>query len=198
MVFLRLQRCARLGPLLLLTLAIPRARAEPVPYVLDQRYGTIEFSTSGLLATQGYFRRFAGHLALDFQHPENSMVNVSVDDSAFTVSTPLAAPTLRSAAYFDSAQFPQVTFRSLSITPLTLTHFQIHGELTIRGVTRMQDMDARLVSAPALSMAAGTADFFVSGMLHRSDFGMAADRNLVDDTVGLKIHARVELEKPRS
>lgn len=192
MALSRFPQFMRICMVLLLALAsAPQARAGPVPYALDSRYATIEFTTSGLLGMQGYFSRFTGHLTLDFQNPENSMVNVSVDDSAITMSVPLAVSTLRSAAYFDAARFPAVTFRSLTITVLTPTRFKIHGALTIRGVTRLQDMDALLVSAPA----AGTADFLISGTLRRSDFGMVADRNLVDDAVGLNIHARVELQK---
>lgn len=81
------------------------ARATPVPYVLDQRYATIEFTTSGLLATQGYFRKFAGTLDLDFQAPQNSAVDVTLDDSDITLSWPQGVQMLESTAYFDSRIF---------------------------------------------------------------------------------------------
>lgn len=168
------------------------ARATPVPYVLDQRYATIEFTTSGLLATQGYFRKFSGTLDLDFQAPQNSAVDVTLDDSAITLSWPQGVQMLESASYFDSKDFPQIHFRSVSIKPARRAgHYVIYGMLTIRGVTQPQLMDASLLSAPN----AGTADFYVSGTLHRSAFGMVADQAAVNDDVQLQIHARVTLAK---
>lgn len=69
------------------------------------------------------------------------------------------------------------------------------GMLTIRGVTQPQLMDATLLSAAPGTQSAGTADFYVSGTLHRSAFGMVADQAAVDDEVQLQIHARVTLAK---
>jgi polyisoprenoid-binding protein YceI len=54
-------------------------------------------------------------------------------------------------------------------------------------------MLATLLSAPAGSKNAGTADFYVTGTLKRSAFGMVADQNAVNDAIVLKIHARVML-----
>jgi polyisoprenoid-binding protein YceI len=170
-------------------LTMPWVYAATVPYVLDQRYCTIEFATSGFIAAQGYFQHVTGHLDLDFQHPENSRINVTVDDTALTVSPAFAAETLRSPAYFDSAKFPTVAFRSLSVAKLSETEFKIHGMLTMRGVTREQDMTAQLISTPA---ASNTADFYVAGTLRRADFGMVADQLTVSNLVRLRIHARVE------
>jgi polyisoprenoid-binding protein YceI len=91
---------------LLLTAASMPARATPVPYTLDQRYAAIGFTTSGLIGTQGYFQKFSGHLALDFQAPEHSTVNVTVDAQAITLSFPPGVGMLRSPDYFDTKDFP--------------------------------------------------------------------------------------------
>ncbi len=179
---------------LLLAASLPVA-AKPVPYKLDQRYATIAFSTTGLIATQGYFREFTGHLALDFQHPQNSSVDVTLDDTAITLSWPPGVQMLESPAYFDASAHPHIRFRSLSITPGKPGHYIIMGALTIRGITRPQLMDATLLRAPASSDEAGTADFYVTGKLKRSAFGMVADQGAVGNIVRLRIHARVMLAR---
>jgi hypothetical protein len=56
-------------------------------------------------------------------------------------------------------------------------------------------MTAVLLSALPGSQNAGTADFYVSGTLQRSAFGMVSDREAVNDGVVLNIHARVTLAK---
>jgi polyisoprenoid-binding protein YceI len=169
------------------------ARATPVPYVLDQRYATIGFTTSGLFSTQGYFRKFSGRLRLDFTTPENSTVDVTVDDTDIALSWTPAVQMLESAAYFDSQNFPQIRFHSLSIRQSTVAgQYVMLGALTIRGVTRPQLMTATLLTG---TKHAGTADFYVTGTLRRSEFGMVADQATVDDAVTLQIHARVMLAK---
>src|SRR6516165_564485 len=177
---------------LALAAAVP-VRAATVPYVLDQRYATIGFTTTGLFGTQGYFRKFSGRLQLHFNMPENSTVDVTVDDTEIAVSWAPAVQMLESAAYFDSQNFPQIRFHSLSIKPSTAPgQYIMLGALTIRGVTRPQLMIATLLTG---TKHAGTADFYVTGTLHRSAFGMVADQEAVDDAVVLQIHARVMLAK---
>lgn len=184
------------GLWLLLAAASAPAHAKPVPYALDQRYATIGFTTSGLVSAQGYFKTFSGHLALDFQKPENSAVDVAVDDQGITLSIPFGVPMLRSRAYFDSKDFPQILFRSISIKPAQNPgRYEILGALTIRGITKPQMMLATLLSAPSGAQNAGTADFYVTGTLRRSAFGMVADQDVVNDAVVLQIHARVMLAK---
>jgi polyisoprenoid-binding protein YceI len=181
---------------LLLAMAGAPARAAPVPYYIDQRYATIGFTTSGLFNTQGYFQKFTGHLMLDFQAPENSTVDVTVSAQAITLSWPQGVQMLESPAYFDAKDFPQILFHSISIERTSNPgHYEILGALTIRGVTRPQMMVATLLSAAAGSQNAGTADFYVTGTLHRSAFGMVADQAVVNDAVVLQIHARVMLAK---
>jgi polyisoprenoid-binding protein YceI len=43
---------------------------------------------------------------------------------------------LRSATYFDTLEYPYITFRSTSISPLGPTRFQLTGELTIKNITK--------------------------------------------------------------
>jgi polyisoprenoid-binding protein YceI len=181
---------------LLLAAASTPARGSPVPYVIDQRYATIAFTTSGLVNTQGYFQKFTGHLTLDFDMPENSTVDVTLDDRAISLSWPPGVQMLQSPAYFDSKDFPQILFHSISVKATsTAGQYEILGALTIRGVTKPQMMVATLLSAAAGSKNEGTADFYVTGTLKRSDFGMIADQGAVDDAIVLKIHAWVMLAK---
>jgi polyisoprenoid-binding protein YceI len=181
---------------LYLLLAGTTARAAAVPYVLDQRYATIEFSTSGLFGTQGYFQKFSGSLKLDFQAPENSVVDVVVEAQPITLSWTPGVQMLESPAYFDAKDFPQIHFHSISIKATSTPGlYAVQGALTIRGITKPQMMLATLLSAAPGSQNAGTADFIVTGTLHRSAFGMVADQATVNDAVGLQIHARVMLAK---
>jgi polyisoprenoid-binding protein YceI len=187
-------------PLALACLGAPRATASPVIYHLDQRFATIQFSVAGpgMIGAEGSFSHFTANLRLDLKDPATSTIAVSVDDAAIDMAWPDAVAMLRSPAYFDVQAFPAITFRSVSVTRLAATHFIIHGMLTIRGITRPQEMDAVLVTmqkaGPQNSTATPTiAHFVVTGGLHRSDFGMVSDRSMISDAIALKITARIVL-----
>lgn len=172
-----------------LVAAAAPAQTSPLPYALDQRYATIGFTTTGLGAVQGYFTQFSGHLTLDFAAPQNSRVDVTVNDAAFSLSLPFAVSMLRGPAYFDAQDFPQISFHSVSVQVKDATHFELLGLLTMRGVTQPLDMQAVL----RRRSSSNVADFYVTGSVSRAAFGMVADRGVVDDMVSLQIHARVTL-----
>ncbi|HEX4014982.1 MAG TPA: YceI family protein [Candidatus Cybelea sp.] len=52
---------------------------------------------------------------------------------------------LRSATYFDVAQYPTMEFHSTSITPVDATSFRVTGNLTIKNVTKPVTFVANLV-----------------------------------------------------
>jgi polyisoprenoid-binding protein YceI len=132
-------------------LALPlsaQAHAAPVAYVLNQHYATIGFTTSGLFSTQGYFQKFCGRMILDFKMPEHSSMDVTLDDRSISLSWHPGVRMLESQEYFDSQDFPDIRFHSISTRPGNAPgQYDIIGALTIRGVTRPQMMVARLLSA---------------------------------------------------
>lgn len=163
-------------------------------YRIDQRFGTVGFSVStlGMFDVQGSFPQFHGQLVLDAAHPEQTRIDVAIDAGA--VEMPLAdqVALLRSPAYLDVAQYPQLHFMSSAIQALSPSHFRILGTMQIRGVTQPQELDAVLQDHRTDS-ANGTevADMVVTGELKRSAFGMVADQVLLSDTVQLRIRIRL-------
>jgi polyisoprenoid-binding protein YceI len=107
---------------------------------------------------------------------------------------PQATARLRSPLYFDTARYPLVQFHSTKITAEGQRHYRIVGLLKIRGVTRPQAFDARLINiGPGTKPGTRVADFEVTGVVARNDFGMTADRILISNVVHVVIHARILL-----
>lgn len=52
---------------------------------------------------------------------------------------------LRSPTYFDTAQYPTMTFRSTSIVPKDATNFTMTGNLTIKNVTKPVTVPVQIV-----------------------------------------------------
>src|SRR5271165_1349744 len=132
--------------LLLAWLWAPSSAAAASLYRIDPRYGTIEFSVGilGMFDVKGSFPRFEGELLLDTVHPEQSRIDMAIEANAVEMPLSDQVDLLRSAAYFDTVQYPTEHFVSTSIQALTPSHYLIHGTLQIRGIVQPQDIDAVL------------------------------------------------------
>lgn len=168
-------------------------------YKIDQHYGGIEFTVRnlGLFSSHGVFDRFVGRLIIDPVHPDRTRIDVHVEAASVSMPWDGGVDMLRSADFFDVGKYPEISFTSTAVEQMGPDHFRVLGQLRIRGVAQPQTLDATLVDRhldPA--RGADVADFVVSGELKRSQFGMVADRDFISDTVGLRIHARIVLDRP--
>lgn len=167
-------------------------------YTIDQRFGGIAFTVRhlGLFSSEGAFRRFSGQLTIDEVHPENTRIAVVIDTNSIAMDWAEATAMLRSASYFDVQRYPDARFTSSRVVLTAPGHYDVEGQLEIRGITQPLLLHAALVGRhPADQPGAEIAEFVVTGELQRSRFGMTADKTFVSDRVDLKINARVRLEE---
>ena len=168
----------------------------PARYAIDQHFGSIEFSVStfGLFSSRGGFQRFSGTLSLDFAQPQQTQIAVVVDADSISMPWEAATQRLHSPAYFDVAHYKEIRFNSSHVVPVGPHQYRIDGVMEIRGVTRPQTFEARLVRLrPGTAPDTTVADFVVTGEVRRSDFGMTADQPLISNRVHVMIHARITL-----
>jgi polyisoprenoid-binding protein YceI len=140
---------------------------------LDLTRSSIAFDIRhlGVATVHGEFASFSGGL-------DDDGARLAVDVTSVDTGDPIRDRRLRSE-FFDADHFPAMTFRAAGIGPT------IHGELTIRGVTRA------IVRAAFERLADGSVRLRASGRIKRSDFGLdwaalrQAGRLLVADQVRL-------------
>ncbi len=180
-----------------LVLARP-ARAQLRQYRFDQNFGRLSFTARhfGLLSSTGSFGRFEAQVALDPDDPSRAEVAVSVETGSIDLAWPGAAELLRSAAYFDSDTHPKAEFNGRATGVARgrdpAERFRIDGALTLRGVTRPMQMEARLLRRGRdAAEGAETAEFSASGSLNRLEFGMVDDRTTISDRVRLDVQVRL-------
>ena len=165
-------------------------------FQLDQRYGSIAFSVTnfGAFSSLGSFPRFIGKLTIDRAHPEQTKIDVQADATSIRVPWDNGTELLRGPDFFDIAHYPEVRFYSQAIKGVDPRHFLIEGILEIRGIRRPLTLTATLEREHA-NMANGDeiADFSVTGILHRSDYGMTSQQIMISDQVRLQIATRIEL-----
>lgn len=168
------------------------ARASPAAYVLEPAQSSVGFETdfgSDLITGQMPITR--ADLVLDFKSLSGSRISVVLDSAHASASFPFAAQAMKGPKVLNSADFPQISFQSTSVTAKG-EGAEVQGQVTIRGVTRpmvMQAMIWRQKGHDAGDLSRLTIR--LTGAVNRSDFGAAGWSDMVGDQVRLDILARI-------
>ncbi len=166
------------------------ARAEDAAavdaYAIDPGHSSIAFKVAHLVISKvrGEFGDYTGALSVE----GGKVVSAEATMKAASISTGSSDRDnhLKSADFFDVAQFPEITFRSTAITADGIT-----GDLTIHGVTKSVTL-AYTVSGPVLDPWGSTKlGFAASGKINRQDFGLTWSKAL--ETGGLVVGDEIEL-----
>jgi polyisoprenoid-binding protein YceI len=151
----------------------------------------VSFSVSifGLFNKKGSFQDVKGTLTLA---GEQARVSAVIKVSSATMKSQADAELLKSPAYFDAKNHPNIVFRSeLFEVQRLLNGGALPGQLSLRGVTRSQLFEVQpLACERRLPDPIWGCGFVVSGSLQRSDYGMHARKGIVGDAV--KLVLRIE------
>lgn len=187
---------------LALSLAVGVAFAVPTPdshnkeamqaadgtYAVDPTHTTVMFKIKHL-NTSWFYGRFAdvsGKVMHNAAEPEKSSVEFEVKTASVDTFNEGRNKHVRSADFFDAAQFPTATFKSKKIAKggrgLTVT-----GDLTLHGVTKEITIDASAVGSGKDMQGGAIAGFDGSFTFKRSDFGMKQLLEAVGDDVTILV-----------
>lgn len=164
-------------------------------YAVEPGHTQIIFKINHMGFTNYYgdFSGASGVLRLD---PKNAAVDslaVTVPVASVSTTSSKLNEELRSADWFDAANYPTISFRSHHVTQTGPGRALVEGELTLHGVTRPVTLEAHLVGSGANLMSkAFTVGFDVTGRIKRSDFGVTKYVPLVSDEVELMISGAFE------
>lgn len=179
-----------LAVILCLTAAL--GMAAPQAYSLDTARSIVGFSyeVEGT-PYQGTMPVKSAEITLDLDNLPASRVRVTLDAAGARAGFFLATQAMKDPTVLDTGRFPDITFRSTNLTG-DLSGATVQGELTMRGVTRLITLDARLYRQR------GTAPddrrnlaVLLTGQVSRSAFGATGYSGMVGDTIGLRIIARI-------
>ncbi|MEO8456458.1 MAG: YceI family protein [Chloroflexota bacterium] len=110
---------------------------------IDKSHSNIDFTVKHLVIStvRGHFRDFEGVLHIDEDAPENSNVTVSIDVASVDTNDEKRDAHVRSEDFFAADRFPKATFQSTRLERLDGNDFRLHGDLSIRGITKPVVLD---------------------------------------------------------
>ena len=132
------------------------------------------------------FERFSGSIVYDAAHPEAASAAITIDMTSLDIGDETSTAEVRKLAWFDSAHFPQATFRSTAIKPGATGHFDATGTLTIKG-------KAQTITVAVTVERSATANAFEGGFdLSRRYFGIGDPSwdEVLEDQV--RVHFRLQ------
>ncbi len=156
------------------------AQAEPREWTLDKGHAHIGWEIDHMLLsrTVGRFNDFDGTFLIDEVDPTNSQITFTVSAASVDSNHIGRDNHLRNADYLNVDAFPEITFVSTEVEMLTPTSGQLHGDLTMLGVTGPLTLDFELVRDTAYPSFIPNYDenrvagFEATGSLQRLDWGM--------------------------
>jgi polyisoprenoid-binding protein YceI len=179
--------------LLLVTLALaaPLALAQTSTWVPDKAHSGVDFSIlhMSLAKVRGHFGNIGGTIVMSESDITKATVNVTIDVTSVDTGVAARDNDLKSANFFDVAQFPTATFASTSIAK-SGSGLTISGNLTLHGVTKPVVLNADAPVGPANGMDKKPHyGFSATTTVKRSDFGIApkVPTSIVGDDVALTI-----------
>jgi polyisoprenoid-binding protein YceI len=174
-------------------------------YTIDPVHSIIEFAVKHMTVStvRGRFLGVEGTVHVEEGAPLDSWVEVRI--KAANVDTGVAERDehLRSADFFNTNRFPQIRYRSRGVEPSAASdgaRWLVHGDLTIRGVTRQVDLDATLEGRLVGVDGVERIGFSAECQLNRRDFGINWNGWMGQFLVGddVKIIMNIEAKKTSS
>ncbi len=117
----------------------------------------------------GKFGKFSGTFQLDGKDIRKSVVEFSLFPDTVQTGEPRIEKFLRSSAIFDTANHPEIVFRSTKITQTGEDTAEIEGKLTAKGTTRTEHFSAKLTK-----WNRRTISFQIEGGIYRDHYNMSA------------------------
>lgn len=173
-----------------LLLASSIATAEEITYTIDPTHTATVFSWDhlGYSTPSANFKSINGEIVFDDANPAKSQVHVIIDTKSINTNVDIFDLKLQDSEWFNSADFPTITFDSTKITPLDHHQYNVEGVLTIKGIAKVITLKAQLNKKAIHPMAGSEAiGFNATTHFNRSDFNMGDYVPAVSDQIKVNI-----------
>lgn len=167
----------------------------------DPAYTRIRFRVRHMLITNvsGYFREARIRVSTPEDDFRRAEIDVEINVASLTTGVDMRDNHLRSAEFFEAEQHPVIRFKALGMEHLGADRFRIRGQLTIRGITKEQVLEARYTGKLTDIHGEERAGFELSASVDRFHFGLQWNGLLNSGTavVGgqVKIEADIQMVK---
>jgi polyisoprenoid-binding protein YceI len=168
--------------------------ASTITWKIDPSHSQAEFKVKHMMISnvKGSFSGISGTLTENESEPTLSQVEATVEIGTISTGDANRDTHLKSAEFFDEAQFPEMTFKSTAVEKNGPETYDVTGDLTIHGVTKPVVFVVEGPSAPGKDPWGNTRiGLSATTKINRKDFGLIWNAAL--ETGGILIGEDVQI-----
>jgi len=116
----------------------PAAVPTAATYTIEPAHSSAHFKVRHLMIAnvRGEFSKVSGTVKFDPSNPAASSIAAEIDVNSINTREPDRDKHLKSADFFDAANYPTMKFQSKTVAADGPEGYKVTGDLTIRGTTR--------------------------------------------------------------
>ncbi len=160
---------------------------------IERSHSNINFSVAHLVVSEvtGTFKDFTGTIESTKEDFSDMKVSIAIKAGSIDTQDPSRDGHLRSKDFFNSAEDSIVTFTSTNVERTSEGRFKVHGDLTMRGITKPVTLDAQLKGVTKNLRGKTVAVFRSNTTIDRTQWGLKWNRGL--EAGGLLVGENVDL-----
>jgi polyisoprenoid-binding protein YceI len=172
-----------------------------ITWAFDPSHSELGFKIKHLMIStvSGSFADFTASVETENDDFSTASITATIQAASVTTNNKQRDEHLQHGDFFETDRFPEITFRSTKIDKVDGEQFTVHGDLTLKGITKNIKLNVEYNGLAKDPYGNHKAGFTINTKIIRSEFGL--NFNSVLDTGGValsdevKVHGEVQLGK---
>jgi len=166
-------------------------------WAVDPTHSEVIFKVKHLMVTNvsGNFNLFTANVETEGEDFTKATVTFSADTASLSTNNEQRDEHLKSADFFDIANFPKITFKATQYE--NIDHdgsYEMTGDLTIRGISKPVKLSVEFGGVVKDPWGNTKAGFTINGKISRKDFGLSWNTALETGGVMVSDEVRISSE----
>ena len=148
-------------------------------YTVDTVHSDVSFQVRHFVSkVRGDFTEFDGTIQVDAAKPEASSVVFTIKAASINTNNDGRNKHLNSEDFFDTAKFPEISFKSTKVVPAGKDKYNVTGAFTMHGVTKEITLPVTYLGTMKDPRGGERAGFELNTKLDRKDYGIVWNKTL--------------------
>ena len=176
-----------------------KVKFAPIPageFRIDTAHSVLSFAIkhNEIALVRGRFRDFSGKINYHDKDITKSSVEVTAKIESINTGVDRRDAHLRTADFFDAAKHPEMTFKSTRVEKKRNNQYVLHGDLTLRGITKPVAIPFTVTGA--IKDGQGNTRFGVAGQttINRRDFGFTWGKTMENGGLDVGNEVMIDLQ----
>ena len=167
---------------------------ETTQWLLDPLHSELTFKIKHLMISNvsGAFKNFSAKMETEGTDFSKANVNLTAEMNSISTNNEQRDVHLLGSDFFEVEKFPQLKFTSTGIEQTDNESFNLHGNLTIKGIIKPVKLTMEFNGIVKDPYGQEKAGFLISGKIKRSDWGI--NMNVALETGGLMLGEDVKIQ----